>query len=178
MRTTIRLAPDVAHKSRLTRWMLLLVASALALAEGPLADAATAGQILLSAHVVGTSMIHGGPAGPSALSSPEIRGGDDNQSVKAQAPGAATSLRSAMRARFGRSSGLPIPSRLSGERSSQGADTPSWGLSRPPTTNPNPAGRNVKDVSASTFGWNGLTHFDQRTAGTGAYVNTIFDRAA
>jgi hypothetical protein len=159
------------------RWPLLLATGALALAQAPLAGAsATAGQTLMSAHVVGTTIMHGGPAGPSALSAPEIRGGDDENSVKEQAPGAAAavSLRSVMHARYGRYSGFPIPSRLSGRSSLQGADTPSWGLPPPPTNNPNPAGRKVKDVSSTTFGWNGLSHFDQRTAGTGAYLNTQY----
>jgi hypothetical protein len=180
MRIAIGLAPRLAPEFRGTRWTLALVTSALAFAQAPVASAAEAtGQTLISAHVVGTAMIRGGPAGPSALSSPEIRGGDDDQSVKAQAPGSApslrtaTSLRTLMHARYGRYSNLPIPRRCSGDGNSQGGGSSS-GLRPPPTSNPNPAGRNVKDASGSTFGWNGLTHFDQRTAGTGAYLNTQF----
>ena len=47
-------------------------------------------------------------------------------------------------------------------------------LPAPPTTNPNPAGRTVTVINESQHGFNGLSHADQRNAGTGAYVNTQF----
>lgn len=47
-------------------------------------------------------------------------------------------------------------------------------LPPPPTTNPNPAGRTVVTTNAGATGFNGLTHADQRLAGTGAYTNTQF----
>jgi hypothetical protein len=158
---------------------LWLVSGALALAQGPVisAHAGATGQTPISAHVVGTRTIHGGPASLSVVSSPEIRDGGDDLSVKVQTPGgAAGALRAALRAKYGRVHALPIPSRYGphSESSSQAADAPAWGLPPPPTDNPNPAGRKVKDVSASTFGFNGLNHFDQRFAGTGAYLNTQF----
>ena len=48
------------------------------------------------------------------------------------------------------------------------------GLPPPPTTNPNPAGRNVTSVNKDFYGFNGISHYDQRNAGTGAYINTQF----
>jgi hypothetical protein len=47
-------------------------------------------------------------------------------------------------------------------------------LPPPPTKNPNPAGRGVTVINQSEFGFNGLSHADQRNAGTGQYVNTQF----
>jgi hypothetical protein len=53
-----------------------------------------------------------------------------------------------------------------------GSQTP--GLPPPPTTNPNPTGRSVTSSNKDFFGFNGISHADQRTAGTGAYTNTQF----
>jgi hypothetical protein len=63
------------------------------------------------------------------------------------------------------------------DRSSQVAVASSGsgaGLPPPPTTNPNPGGRNVTTVNKGFFGFNGISHYDQRNAGTGAYLNTQF----
>ena len=48
------------------------------------------------------------------------------------------------------------------------------GLPPPPTANPNPAGRNVTSSNQGFFGFNGISHYDQRNAGTGIYTNTQF----
>lgn len=48
------------------------------------------------------------------------------------------------------------------------------GLPPPPTTNPNPAGRHVTSVNKGFSGFNGISHYDQRNAGTSAYLNTQF----
>ncbi len=47
-------------------------------------------------------------------------------------------------------------------------------LPPPPTTNPNPAGRAVVTTNFGATGFNGLSHYDQRNAGTGIYTNTQF----
>lgn len=56
--------------------------------------------------------------------------------------------------------------------SSGGSATP--GLPPPPTNNPNPAGRAVSTANAGFSGFNGISHTDQRNAGTGNYTNTQF----
>ena len=48
------------------------------------------------------------------------------------------------------------------------------GLPPPPTTNPNPAGRTVTSANKDFYGFNGISHYDQRNAGTGIYINTQF----
>ncbi len=55
---------------------------------------------------------------------------------------------------------------------SSGSGTP--GLPPPPTKNPNPTGRNVTSSNKDFFGFNGISHADQRNAGTGIYTNTQF----
>jgi hypothetical protein len=47
-------------------------------------------------------------------------------------------------------------------------------LPPPPTKIPNPKGSAVVDSSSKVFGFPGLTHLDQRVAGTGVYTNTQF----
>ena len=47
-------------------------------------------------------------------------------------------------------------------------------LPPPPTTNPNPTGLAVTSSNTGVTGFNGLSHFDQRNAGTGIYTNTQF----
>lgn len=44
----------------------------------------------------------------------------------------------------------------------------------PGTAAPNPAGQNVTSNNPGFRGFNGLSHFDQRNAGTGAFANTQF----
>src|ERR1019366_1511474 len=53
-----------------------------------------------------------------------------------------------------------------------GTQTP--GLPPPPTTNPNPSGRSVTSTNKGFFGFNGISHADQRNAGTGIYANAQF----
>lgn len=52
----------------------------------------------------------------------------------------------------------------------QGSGGP--GLPPPPTQNPNPKGLSVTSKNAQFSGFNGISHFDQRNAGTGKYANT------
>jgi hypothetical protein len=47
-------------------------------------------------------------------------------------------------------------------------------LPPPPKNSPNPTPRGVKDASSHTDGFAGITHADQRLAGTGVYANTQF----
>jgi hypothetical protein len=47
-------------------------------------------------------------------------------------------------------------------------------LPPPPTVAPNPANTAVSTNTPGASGFNGLNHFDNRNAGTGAYVNTQF----
>ncbi len=51
---------------------------------------------------------------------------------------------------------------------------PTNGLPPPPTTNPNPTPNGITSNNPGFSGFNGLTHADQRLAGTGAYTNTQF----
>lgn len=48
------------------------------------------------------------------------------------------------------------------------------GLPPPPTRNPNPAGRSVTSSNKGFFGFNGISQYDQRNAGTGIYAGTQF----
>ncbi|HZR42225.1 MAG TPA: hypothetical protein VFB12_19050 [Ktedonobacteraceae bacterium] len=48
------------------------------------------------------------------------------------------------------------------------------GLPPPPTNTPNPAGINVTTTNTGFSGFNGISHADQRNAGTGTYTNTQF----
>ena len=47
-------------------------------------------------------------------------------------------------------------------------------LPAPPTTNPNPAGRQVTSSNPGATGFEGLSHADQRNVGAGIYTNTQF----
>jgi len=60
------------------------------------------------------------------------------------------------------------------EGSPKKPNTPSKPLPPPPTNGPNPAGRAVTSNNEQQHGFNGLTHLDQRNAGTGIYTNTQF----
>src|ERR1700730_5372029 len=132
--------------------------------------AAAAQSTVMQIHTIGNSVIHGGPTGPDAVAKNEIRPEIDI-GVKAQVPGANV-----------RHGGLAIPSKEAGRRGlnafsrvAVAANSPMGAaLPPPPTTNPNPKGRKVVDSSSSVFGFMGLTHRDQRVAGTGIYTNTQF----
>ncbi len=53
-------------------------------------------------------------------------------------------------------------------------NSPSTPPSGVPTTNPNPKGNGITSNNPGFSGFNGLTHADQRLAGTGQYANTQF----
>ena len=163
-------------------WSLVVATGVFAIGQAVVAPPAAAGQTVASAHVWGTTTIHGGPLAPNVVSTPEIRDDAGDGSVKAQTSGGSSSALS-----------LPTPSansRLS-NRAIPSKEAPRFGvilqsLSRaegftdssalppPPTVNPNPPGQRVRDVSTFTFGFNGITHHDQRLAGTGPYLNTQY----
>ena len=136
-------------------------------------------QTVLQLRTLGQSTIHGGPTSSGAIALPEILIEDDSGvGVKNQTAGIASARISAGSSLRGRH-GLAIPSKVhAGAVSAASARLASGisnaGLPPPPTNNPNPKGSAVVDLSASSFGFNGLTHLDQRVAGTGVYTNTQF----
>jgi hypothetical protein len=126
---------------------------------------------------LGQTTIHGGPPGSAAVSTPEIRP-DTDTGVKADTTGGASGA-AAPNSHFANQHGLPIPSKEAARHGfvpagSGGINQASSVLPPPPTTIPNPKGNAVVDSSNRVFGFPGLTHFDQRTAGTGVYANTQF----
>ncbi len=137
-------------------------------------------QTVFQFKTLGQSTIHGGPAGSSAVATPEIRPESDDIGVKAETSGNSPS---AVRpnSRFANQHGLPIPSKEAARlglalTSNNSVSAPSVVslLPPPPTKIPNPKGSAVVDSSNRVFGFPGLTHFDQRVAGTGVYTNTQF----
>jgi hypothetical protein len=102
--------------------------------------------------------------------------------VKNQTPGVAAALlaTSAPKPYTQGRHGLAIPSKTQGDASTNEISrfalnsAATAGLPAPPTAVPNPRGSRVIDSSSTTFGFNGLTHLDQRVAGTGIYTNTQF----
>jgi hypothetical protein len=89
---------------------------------------------------------------------------------------------SAAKSFLNRQHGLAIPSKLAArdganvDGASLFANSASLAalLPPPPTKIPNPKGSSVIDSSSRVFSFNGLTHLDQRVAGTGIYTNTQF----
>jgi hypothetical protein len=130
-------------------------------------------------NTLGQSTIHGGPVGSSAIATPEIRPEADDIGLKDQTSGAAPAT-ARPRSSFLNRHGLPIPSKEAARLGFVSADSKFSAssvvslLPPPPTMIPNPKGRSVVDSSSRTFGFPGLTHFDQRVAGTGVYTNTQF----
>jgi hypothetical protein len=129
---------------------------------------------------LGQSTIHGGPVGSSAIATPEIRLETDDIGLK---DGTSAAVRATARPRsnFFNHHGLPIPSKeaarlglVSADSSNLIAPSVVSLLPPPPTMIPNPRGRSVVDSSSKVFGFSGLTHLDQRIAGTGVYTNTQF----
>jgi hypothetical protein len=138
-------------------------------------------QSVMHLKTLGQSTIHGGPVSSGATALPEIQGdastvGLQNRSAVAPASAAASVPRPYTQGQHG----LAIPSKTHGganagiNRFGANKASPTANLPPPPTTNPNPQGSEVIDSSSSTFGFNGLSHLDQRVAGTGVYTNTQF----
>ena len=164
---------------------LMVAASLLALAQLPMVQAAPAiHQTVMQLKSLGHTTIHGGPVSSGAVATPEIQADNSSVGLKNQTPGiAAPSAASSARINYlNHHHGLAIPSktahggavansltRLAASRAAVSA-----GLPAPPTSIPNPSGSSVIDSSGSVFGFNGLTHRDQRIAGTGIYTNTQF----
>jgi len=140
-------------------------------------------QSVIQMNTLGQSTIHGGPVSSGAVAIPEIQPGDDSTvGVKNQTAGAAASraATSAPRPYTQGQHGLAIPSKRGGaiadgvNQLALNSAAATAGLPPPPTHVPNPRGSAVIDSSSSTFGFNGLTHADQRDAGTGVYTNTQY----
>jgi len=128
---------------------------------------------------LGQSTIQGGPAGSSAVATPEIRPETD-LGVKAETAGGASAA-ARPNSQLMNQHGLPIPSKeaarlgfVSADKGGLSGSSAASHLPPPPTKIPNPKGSAVVDSSSKVFGFPGLTHFDQRTAGTGIYTNTQF----
>jgi hypothetical protein len=166
----------------------LIVAAALAVAwQAQPASAQTIQTIpqsVMSLKTLRQTTIHGGAVSSGATALPEIQPGDDstvgvkNQTAGVAAVSAATSApRPYTRGRHG----LPIPGKTHGgaiadgsSRSALNSASSTAILPPPPTNIPNPRGSKVIDASSRTFGFNGLTHYDQRVAGTGIYTNSQY----
>jgi hypothetical protein len=137
-------------------------------------------QSVMPLKTLGQSTIHGGSVSSGAIALPEIQGDRATTGGKNQAAGIAAAPTAMSVPRLGLH-GLPIPSKTHGAAISQGiigmavsSASSTAKLPLPPTKNPNPHDSEVIDSSSSTFGFNGLTHRDQRVAGTGIYTNTQF----
>lgn len=180
-RGSIVLARSAARGGRL----LLIVSSLLALAQVHAATGAPAiQQTVMQLKSLGQTTIHGGPVSSSTVALPEIQPGDDSTvGVKNQTAGVAPSAAalSAPKSFLNRHHGLAIPSKIAHgaitditSRSAASSAALEAGLPPPPTAVPNPKGSSVIDSSSSVFGFNGLTHLDQRVAGTGIYTNTQY----
>jgi hypothetical protein len=141
-------------------------------------------QSVMQLKTLGQSTIHGGPVSSGAIALPEIQPGDDSTvGVKNQSAGiaAAATMASVPRPYTQGQHGLAIPSKTHGGAIANGINrlaldsaSATANLPAPPTAIPNPRGSEVIDSSSSIFGFNGLTHADQRVAGTGIYTNTQF----
>ncbi len=144
-------------------------------------------QTRLSLKVIGTTLIHGGAVSSAAVATPEILPLDQQGGVKNQTAGVTPSASTppaagTAPATFFGKHGLRIPEKEDGRLGLMSATTaafaegtaPSATLPPPPTAVPNPRGGPVIDASSRVFGFSGLTHLDQRVAGTGIYTNTQF----
>ena len=142
-------------------------------------------QTPLKISVYGSAQVRTGAPGPDVVSTPEIQP-EVEHGLKNQSVGASASrvVASQIRAAAGKLTGLPIPTKeaarlrgLRGLRADSGnssAGFKSGVLPPPPTAIPNPAGFAVTAAGAGASGFNGLNHYDQRTAGTGSFTNTQF----
>jgi hypothetical protein len=164
---------------------LLFAFGLVAMVQFPMANAQTAPaiqQTVMQLKTLGQTTIHGGAVSSGAVAIPEIQPGDDSTvGVKAQTSGIAPAV-SAAPSFLNRQHGLAIPSKIAArgaassdrEASLSTRNSLSAILPPPPTAIPNPRGSNVIDSSSTVFSFDGLTHFDQRVAGTGVYTNTQF----
>ena len=166
---------------------LLVAASLLVLAPLQMANAQNASafkQTVLKVQSVRQSTIHGGAVSSGALSPDELQPGDDSTvGVKNETGGnfapAALAAATTPRPFTNGQHGLRIPSKEAGRLGAvselaAAAVSATASLPPPPTAIPNPKGSSVIDSSRGVFGFNGLTHYDQRVAGTGIYTNTQF----
>src|ERR1700730_19373355 len=141
-------------------------------------------QSVMQLKTLGQSTIHGGPVSSGAKAKIEIRPDDATTAgLKNQTAGIAGArvTASVTRPYTQGQHGLSIPSKTHGGAMADGMNrlavnsaSAAAHLPPPPTTIPNPQGSDVIDSSSSTFGFAGLTHHDQRVAGTGVYTNTQF----
>ncbi|MDP9088242.1 MAG: hypothetical protein M3O26_05845 [Pseudomonadota bacterium] len=164
--------------------------SVLSVSQSPIAAAQTAQafpQTVVQFTVLGQTTIHGGPTSSPGIALPEVSPLDDllvglkNQSVRG---GAAPAAPSVLASNLNGKHGLAIPSKLAGRdgaarvdeagHANEGQNSFSTTLPPPPTGVPNPRGSPVVDSSSRVFHFDGLTHLDQRLAGTGIYTNTQF----
>ena len=167
--------------------LLMAAFSVLAISQYRIASAQTAPaiqQTVMQLKTLGQTTIHGGPVSSAAVALPEIQPGDDSTvGVKNETSGTNAVSAPALAAQsfLNRRHGLAIPSKVAALNGAS-ANSPfaTDGNSRtailppPPTQIPNPRGSRVIDSSSTVFNFNGLTHLDQRVAGTGAYTNTQF----
>jgi hypothetical protein len=140
-------------------------------------------QSVMQLKTLGQSTIHGGPVSSGATALPEIQPGDASTvGLKNRSAGVAAASAAAIAPRpyTQGQHGLAIPSKTHGgaiagiNRFALNSASSTASLPPPPTTIPNPPGSEVIDSSSSTFGFTGLTHRDQRVAGTGVYTNTQY----
>jgi hypothetical protein len=182
---TFRVLNFIRMKSAV-RGSLVVAVSVLALGQYQMAGAQTAPaiqQTVMQLKTLGQTTIHGGPVSSGAIALPEIQPGDDSTvGVKNETSGidavSATAL--AAKSFLNRRHGLAIPSKIAARNSAIDNAFATSSNSRtgifppPPTEIPNPKGSHVIDSSSTVFSFNGLTHLDQRVAGTGVYTNTQF----
>ncbi len=172
--------------------MLILAASLALGATWQASQAQTAlavHQTRLPLKVIGSAVIHGGPVSSGAVSTAEVMPFDQQGSVKSQVagvssstPGSAAAATAGVAAPYFGAHGLRIPEKEDGRRGVVSAETAAFAagtrwsaaLPPPPTAIPNPRGSGVIDSSSRMMGFNGLTHLDQRAAGTGLFTNTQF----
>ncbi len=162
----------------------------LCLSQSPIAAAQTARvfpQTVIQFTALGQTTIHGGPVAPAGIALPEVSPLDDSSvGVKNESVGGGAALAAARvpTSNLSGKHGLAIPSKVEGRNraglasesnsANDGQNAAAPALPAPPTAVPNPRGRPVVDSSSRVFHFDGLTHADQRLAGTGIYTNTQF----
>ncbi len=141
-------------------------------------------QTVMHLKTLGQTTIHGGAVSSGAVALPEIQPGDDSTvGVKNETSGinAVSAAAWAATSFLNRRHGLAIPSKIAARNGAiaqssfaSSSNSTTAILPPPPTQIPNPKGSHVIDSSSTVFSFNGLTHRDQRVAGTGVYTNTQF----